>query len=238
MNIRDIMTVGPVTVEPRTTLSDAGRIMLDQHLSALPVTDRDGRLVGIMTDGDLLRRPELDTAPEINWWHGFFAPETSARQFVKTRGRYVGEIMTENVKTVTVETPLVDAVNLMEIHRIRQVPVVRGDALIGLLTRKNLLAALITRLLVVDDDVMSDDAKATMIHENITRLKWAPKGSVVITARDGIATLAGPIFSDAERRALIVLAENTKGVKSVVDRMIYVNPDNVDPSSGVAFGSF
>lgn len=233
MKIRDIMTVSPVTVESGTTLSDAGRIMLDQHLSALPVTDRDGRLVGIVTDGDLLRRPELDTTAEIGWWRGFFAPESSACEFIKTRGRHVGEIMTGKVMTVTVETPLVDAVSLMETHRIKQIPVVRDDMLIGLLTRRNLLAALIARILVVDDEVVSDETIATMIRATIAQKKWTPKDGVAVTVRDGCATLSGSVFSDAERRALIVIAENTNGVKSVVDQMVFV-----DPASGLAFGTF
>ncbi|MDD2875951.1 MAG: CBS domain-containing protein [Acidiphilium sp.] len=233
MNISDIMTVDPITVQPETTLGDAGRIMLDQRLSALPVIDRDGILLGILTDGDLLRRPELDTAPAIGWWRGFLEPETSADQFVKTRGRRVSEVMTEKLLSVTADTPLIDAVDLMQSHRIKQVPVMHGTRLIGLLTRRNVLAALISRLPVADDLIVSDDTIATTIEAAITQSHWAPKNMVRITVRAGVVTIAGPVFSDSERRAIIVIAENTSGVKSVDDQMVFV-----DSTSGVAFGSF
>ncbi|MGC9270410.1 CBS domain-containing protein [Acidiphilium sp.] len=233
MNINDIMTIGPVTVGPGTTIVDAARIMLDRNLSALPVVDGDGVLLGIVTDGDLLRRPELETAPEIGWWRGFLAPETSARDFIKTRGRHVREVMTEHVQTVTSDTSLNDAVALMQARHIKQVPVVKGGVLIGMLSRRNMLAALINKLLVVDDAVVPDDTSAAMIRNAIAQSKWAPRGAVSVVVNEGVATLAGSVFSDAERRALLVIAENTKGVKSVVDQMLLV-----DSVSGLAYGTF
>ncbi|MDD2877579.1 MAG: CBS domain-containing protein [Acidiphilium sp.] len=233
MHINNIMTLSPITVGPNTTIADAGRIMLDQNLSALPVIDGKGALLGIVTDGDLLRRPELDTVPEIGWWRGFLAPETSAREFIKTRGRHVSEVMTAEVRTVTVDTSLNDAVAIMATQRIKQLPVVQGDTLVGLLNRRNILTALISKLLVVDDVVVSDEACATMIRNAIAQSKWAPKGAVSVAVKQGVATLAGSVFSDAERKALLVIAENTNGVKSVADDMLLV-----DPVSGLGYGSF
>ncbi|MEE3500323.1 CBS domain-containing protein [Acidiphilium acidophilum] len=231
MDIKEIMTVAPTTVGPETTIAHAGRVMLDRHLSALPVIDRDGRLLGIVTDGDLLRRPELDTAPEIGWWRGFLTPETSARAFVRTRGRHVGEIMTESVVTVAETTRLVDAVAVMEERRIKQLPVVNDGLLVGLLSRRDILAALLDRLIVANDGAMTDEAIATMIRTAIARSNWAPRGTVTVRVVAGVASLGGTVFSEAERNALRVLAENTAGVRSVHDDLALI-----DPIAGVAYG--
>ncbi|HQT89568.1 MAG TPA: CBS domain-containing protein [Acidiphilium sp.] len=233
MHIKDIMTVNPITVAPETTLSDAARIMLDQHVSALPVVIGGDVLRGIITDGDLLRRPELDTAPDIGWWRGFLAPETSASAFVKTRGRHVGEVMTAPVRSIAADAALGDAVALMAKLHIKQVPVVNGDRLVGLLARRNILAALVDRLLVVDDVVRSDDAITTAIRHAIATSKWAPKGTINIAVKDGVAMLSGSVFSEAERQALVVIAENSAGVRSVSEDLALI-----DPVSGYAYGSF
>lgn len=233
MKIREIMTVGPLTVEPETTVADAGRIMLDQSLSALPVIDRAGKLLGILTDGDMLRRPELETAPDIGWWRGFLAPETSARQFARTRGHHVGEIMTTAVQTIGPDALLSEAIDIMESHRIKQLPVVQDGILHGMINRRNILARLITSLLAVEDTPVSDDVVAARIKDAIEKSNWAPKATIEVHVAHGVATLSGPVFSDAERMALIVLAEGIGGVRSVVDELVYV-----DPTSGVAFGNY
>lgn len=233
MNVREIMTVGPLTVEPETTLADAGRIMLDQNLSALPVTDRGGRLLGIVTDGDMLRRPELETVPDIGWWRGFLAPETSARQFARTRGHHVGEIMTTPARSIGPDMSLTDAIDVMETYHVKQLPVVQGELLMGMLSRRNILARLITSLLVVEDTPVSDDFVAARVKTAIEKSNWAPKAAIEVRVDHGVTTLSGPVFSDAERMALIVLAEGIGGVRRVVDEMVYV-----DPTSGVAFGSY
>jgi CBS domain-containing protein len=233
MNVRDIMTTNPTTVRPETGLAEAGQLLLSQHLAALLVTDADDHLLGIITDGDLLRRPELGTAPAIGWWRGFLTPETAANQFIKTRGRHVSEVMTETLVSVDLDTPLIDAVERMQASRIKQLPVLRGTKLVGLLTRRNVLAALLDRLAADGDTTISDDAITTLIRTAISRSNWAPKDMVRVIADHGTVTLSGPVFSDAERRALIVIAENTSGVTHVNDQMIFV-----DSTSGVAFGSF
>jgi len=231
MNIKDIMTIGPTTVGPDMTIAEAGRIMLDQRQSALPVIEHDGILLGIVTDGDLLRRPELETAPEIGWWRGFLTPETSARAFTKTRGRHVGEVMTDQLVTVTTDTSLIDAVTLMEERHIKQLPVVQGAILVGMLSRRDILAALINRLVVANDTSVPDDVIATIIRTAIAQSKWASKGTVTVKVEAGIASLSGTVFSDAERRALHVIAENTAGVTAVRDDLALI-----DPIAGIAYG--
>jgi CBS domain-containing protein len=233
MHTRDVMTANPAVVGPDTSLAEAGRMMLDQHLSALAVTDQMGHLLGIVTDGDLLRRPELDTAMTIGFWRGFFAPETSASAFTKTRGRKMGEVMTRTVVSTTIDTTLDDVVGLMETKRIKQMPVLSGSRLVGMITRRCLLDALVSRLEAVGDVVVDDEAAAQMVSSAIAQSNWASKNGVRVSVSDGIASLSGTVSSDAERLALIVIAENTRGVTSVYDQMVFV-----DPNSGIGFGSF
>lgn len=233
MKISDVMVVSPLTVEPGTALADAARIMLDQHLSALPVVQRDGMLCGIITDGDMLRRPELGTASVVGRWRQFLAPEASARDFVKTRGKRVEEVMSTEIISVGPDTSVDEIVDMMERRRIKQVPVVKAGRLVGLVTRRSLLAALVEKLIAVDDTMVTDQAAETMIRSAIEDGKWAPAGTIAVRVAEGVAELSGTIFSDAERRAIVVVAENTKGIREVRDRMVVI-----DPNAALGFATF
>lgn len=232
MELKDIMTTDPVTTDAGATLVDAARIMLEQHLTSLPVVEA-GRLVGILTDGDLLCRAELGTAPEAGWLRALFAPETSARAFVKTHGRRVSEVMTQEPVTVAEDTSVEEVVALMMKRHFKQIPVTMADRLVGLIGRHELLTALVGKLAALKDEKISDDAAETLIRQEINRSKWAPRAEIDVEVINGVAELSGPIFSDAERRALIVMAENTNGVKEVRDHMVFV-----EPNTGMAFGTF
>jgi CBS domain-containing protein len=233
MKISDVMVVSPLTVEPGTALADAARIMLDQHLSALPVVQRDGLLCGIVTDGDMLRRPELGTASAVGNWRKFLAPEASAREYVKTRGKRVDEVMTADMVTVGPDASVDEIVEMMEKRRIKQVPVVKAGKLVGLVTRRSLLGALVEKLIAVDDTMVSDQAAETMVRKAIEDGRWAPAGTIAVRVAEGVAELSGTIFSDAERRAIVVVAENTNGIREVRDRMMVI-----DPNAALGFATF
>lgn len=232
MKLKDVMTADPVTIEAGARLVDAARLMLERHLTSLPVTEA-GRLVGILTDGDLLRRAELETAPEVGWLRGLLAPESSARDFVKTHGRRVSEVMTEEPVTVAEDAPLGEVVALMMKRRFKQLPVTVGDRLAGMIGRLELLTALVDRLAAVKEGEISDQAAETLIRQEITRSNWAPRAGIRVRVADGVAELSGPVFSEAERRAIIVMAENTSGVREVRDGMFFV-----EPHTGMTFETF
>lgn len=231
MKVKHIMTVGPFTVGPDATITDAANMMLTQHLSALPVVDGDMALLGIVSDGDLLHRPELETAPEIGWWRSVLSPATSARAYTKTRGRRVAEVMTETVTTVTPDTSLTEAVELMDAHRVEQLPVVQVGILSGMLSRRDILATLVNRLSVVADEPLSDDIIASRIRATIAQSKWTHPGNIVIKVEAGTVQLGGTVSSDAERMALHVIAENTGGVTNIRDGLEVINP-----TAGFAYG--
>ena len=142
MNASDVMTHNVVSAEQNAPIGDAIRLMLDHRISGLPVVDGSGKVAGMLTEGDLLRRAETRTERQRPRWLEFLlGPSRLADEYVQTHGRKVGEIMTEDVVSVTEDTPLAEIVQLMERHRIKRLPVLRGDVLVGIVSRADLVRA-------------------------------------------------------------------------------------------------
>ena len=142
MRAHQIMTKDVITVTPQTTIEEAAKIMLEIHVSGLPVMDDAGRLVGIVSESDFLRRSEIGTGRRRPAWLQFFmGPGKAASEFIHERGRKVEDIMTRDPITVGEETPLEDLVGLMEKNGIKRLPVTSGRTLKGIVTRANLLQA-------------------------------------------------------------------------------------------------
>lgn len=130
MNASDVMTRKVVSVRLDASIGDAIRRMLDHRISGLPVVDSDSKVISILTEGDLLRRAETETERQRpRWLELLLGPGRLPGEYVRTHGRKVGEIMTEDVVSVAEDTPLVEIVRLMEGHRVKRLPVLRGDAL-------------------------------------------------------------------------------------------------------------
>ena len=143
MNASDVMTRKVVSVRLDAPVGDAIRLMLDHRISGPPVVDGDSKVIGILTEGDLLRRAETGTERHRpRWLELLLGPGRLAGEYVRTHGRKVGEIMTEDVVSVAEDTPLVEIVRLMEGHRVKRLPVLRGDALVGIVTRADLVRTL------------------------------------------------------------------------------------------------
>jgi CBS domain-containing protein len=143
MKAHDVMTWGAITVEPEASVTRAVRLMLQNKISGLPVVDDKGQLVGMVTEGDFLRRGELGTQRQRPRWLEFLlGPGKLAAEYVQASGQKVAQIMTPQPKTITPETPLEEIVGLMERHRIKRLPVVQDGKLIGIVSRANLLHAL------------------------------------------------------------------------------------------------
>jgi len=241
MNVGDVMTQPAITVGPETTIVEAAQLMLQRHISGLPVVGASGAVVGIVTEGDLLRRAETGTERRHRRWLEFvISPGRLAREYAGAHARKVGEVMTEEVVTVSSEDPLDEAVRLMERRHIKRLPVVDGDRLVGIISRANLVRALVEKLTRAPQAGAVDDAaiRAQILTE-IARQPWGPRASVDIRVIDGAVELYGTITDERERTALIVLAENTVGVKRVDDNLIWVEPmsgyaitpDNAGPPS-------
>jgi CBS domain-containing protein len=225
MKASDIMTRDVVSVRPETTVEEAIRLMIDHHISGLPVVGEGGKLVGILTEGDLLRRSETGTERQRpRWLETLMGPGRIAGEYVRTHGRKVAEIMTGNVVTVTGGTPLDEVVRLLERRRIKRVPVVEGDALVGILSRLDLLRALARVLGEEPAAVVGDEDIRRHILAELAKASWAPRQGVEITVSNGVVDLNGVILDEKERAALRVAAENVPGVKAVEDHLVWVEP--------------
>ena len=223
MRAHQIMTRDVITVTPRTTIQDAANIMLRSHISGLPVLDDAGRLIGIVSESDFLRRSEIGTGRKRAAWLQFFlGPGRSAADFVRERGRRVEDVMTPNPVTVGEETPLEELVHLMETNDIKRLPVMSGAVLVGIVTRSNLLQAVANLAREIPDPTADDDHIRDRIARAVNDTDWRPIGFEV-TVRNGIVHLHGIITTDRARQAAVVAAENIAGVKEVHDHLCFVD---------------
>jgi CBS domain-containing protein len=223
MKAHDVMTWGTITVEPEASVARAVRLMLQNNISGLPVVDDKGQLVGMVTEGDFLRRGELGTRRQRPRWLEFLlGPGRLAAEYVRSSGQKVGEIMTLEPKTITPETQLDDVVSLMERHRIKRLPVVQDGKLVGIVSRANLLHALASVAREVKAPAGDDAAIREQILAECAGQRWAPHINVVV--RDGVVGVWGVITDERERQALIVAAENVPGVKAIHDHLAWVEP--------------
>jgi CBS domain-containing protein len=223
MRAHQIMTKDVISVTPSTSIEDAARIMLQTHISGLPVLDQSGKLVGIVSESDFLRRSEIGTGRKRPAWLQFLiGPGKAAADFVHERGRKVEDVMTEDPVTVGEETPLEDLVRLMEKKGIKRLPVMSGNTLKGIVTRSNLLQAVASIAHEIPDPTADDDHIRQRILNAVNKTDWRPIGFEV-TVRKGIVHLHGIITTDQARQATIVAAENVNGVKKVHDHLCFVD---------------
>ena len=225
MKVKDIMTRKVLSIEPTATVLQAVRSMLQNRISGLPVVDADGTLVGVVTEGDFLRRTETATERHRSRWLDFLiGPGRLADEYVHTHGRKIADVMTSDPYTVTEDTPLEDVVQLMEKHRIKRLPVVRGKLLVGIVSRANLLHALASLAPSAPAPLATDVVIRERLLKELEQQKWAPTGLLNIVVRDGVVELWGSLTDERERQALIVAAQNTPGVKDVKDHMVWIEP--------------
>jgi CBS domain-containing protein len=219
----DVMTRNVISVPPEATVAQAVELMLDRGISGLFVVDAAGTLAGIVTEGDLLRRDELGTERRRSWWLRLIAsPGRQAADFTRTHGRRVADVMTHDVISVRADAPLEAIVTLMEEHRIKRVPVLEGDRVVGVVSRADLLRALAVAAREHAAGTADDGSIRGRILNTLNREPWAPKTTLNLTVVNGVVDLWGTIGNDSERRAISVIAENTPGVKKVIDHLVFV----------------
>jgi CBS domain-containing protein len=232
MKTGDVMTRKVVSVPREATILQAAHLMLQHRISGLPVLDSDGHLVGIVTEGDFLRRAETGTRRQRSRWVDFFVgPGRLAEDYVRSRGRRVEDVMTQPVHTIDEDTPLSDVVELMERHRIKRLPVLRDRKVVGIVSRANLVHALASLAQEIKPTLADDKAIRERLLTELSQERWAPLGLVDTIVRNGTVELWGTIIYERKRRALILAGENVPGVKAVRDHLVCV-----EPISGVTFG--
>jgi CBS domain-containing protein len=223
MRAHQIMTRNTLTVLPETPILVAANKMLENHVSGLPVLDASGRLVGIVSESDFLRRSEIGTLQKRpRWLQYFFSPAHSADDFIHERGRKVEDVMTRDPVVADEDTSLDELVHLMEKNGIKRLPVLRDDKLVGIITRANLLQAVASMAKEVPDPTADDGHIRDRIIRALEATDWRPTG-LQVAVRNGVVHLHGLIINDSARRASIVAAENTAGVREVHDHLCFVD---------------
>ena len=223
MRAHQIMTRPVITITPETTIVEAATTMLRRHLSGLPVVDAAGKLVGIISEGDFIRRSEIGTQRKRGrWLKLILGPGKAATDFVHERGGKVCEIMTPEPLTITEDTTLEEVVQLMEKNNVKRLPVMRGDQIVGIVSRANLLQAVASLARQVPDPTADDDHIRNRVVDTLEKNDWCPFGLSVIV-RDGIVHLSGVITEERSRQAAVVGAENVTGVKKVHDHLCWVD---------------
>ncbi len=223
MRAHQIMTKPVITVSPDATIVEAANLMLQRHISGLPVVDSSGELVGIVSEGDFIRRSEIGTQRKRGRWLRFIlGPGKSASDFVQEHGRKVSEVMTKTPLTITEDTALPEIVELMERNHVKRLPVVQDGKIVGIVSRANLLQAVASLAKEVPDPTANDDHIRDRVIATMEKNDWCPFGLSVIV-KDGIVHLSGVITEERAREAARVAAENVEGVKKVHDHLCWVD---------------
>ena len=229
MRVKDVMTPKVISVGADETVVNAARLMLRHQISGLPVIDKEGELVGIVTEGDFLRRGELGTQRRRPKWLEFvLGPGKLAQEYVQASSKKVEDVMTPDPQTIGEDESLETVVDMMERHRIKRIPVTRGGRVVGIISRANLMHALASLARDANPPTGDDSTIRNSIIATIARQDWAPHVNVIV--KDGVAELYGVVTDDRERQGLVVAAETVPGVKRVVDHLVWV-----EPISGMAF---
>jgi len=226
MRARDIMTTSVVTVSPETDIAEAVKLMLERQISGVPVIDDSGRLIGILTEGDLMRRAELVTGQQSWWINPISSPEQEAKAYVKAHGLKVKDVMTKEVVTITEQEPLDRIAMVFEERGIKRTPVLRSGKVVGIVSRANLLRSLAVKK--ITDPAPSDSQIRSAILATAAEDAAIRVVLVDVTVDDGVVHLWGNTASEAEREAFRVVAENTKGVKEVQNHIRVLPRSNVD----------
>lgn len=221
MRALDVMTSEVITVAEDASVQQAAKLMAEHGISAVPVVDRDNRVVGMVSEGDLLHRAETGTERRRSWWLEMMASTNQlAGEYVKSHSSEVRDVMTPDVISVTEETSVAEIAILLETHRVKRVPVLRDGKLAGIVSRANLVRALAMTLNGAPSGAEANDrAIRDKLLAELKTQKWAEVSPANITVKDGIVHLWSSYLSEQEKRAVVVAAENIPGVRHVEDHM-------------------
>lgn len=220
MQARDVMVSPVITAKKSATVREVAKLLLEKRISAVPVLDTVGKLVGIVTESDLMRRAEAGTEHPYSWWVHFLAGDaTVAADYVKSHAAKIEDVMTSDVVTAAPETPLHEIATLLEEHQIRRVPIVdKAGDLIGIVSRANLIQIVASARPKLEVTLSDSTIRQKLLSE-LKKQSWAHTHNLGVTVTDGVVDLWGYAQSDDERRAIRVAAEGIPGVVVVNDHL-------------------
>ena len=221
MKARDVMVSPVITVGDNDTVRDVAKLLIAKRISAVPVVNGAGKLVGIVTEADLMRRVEAGTEHCYSWWLSFFLGDRAiAADYVKSHAVKVTDIMTRDVKTADPETPLHEVADLFEEHHIKSAPIVsKAGDLVGIVSRANILQAVASARPKLEIS-LSDAAIRKRLMDELKQQPWTHVHKLNVTVTDGVVDLWGFVQSESERQAISVTAEAIPGVAAINDHLM------------------
>lgn len=227
MQAADIMTTNVITVYPETEVREIARLLLKNRISAVPVVDAGQHVLGIVSEGDLMRRAESDTNKRHSWWlEAIFSNQDRSKEYIKTHGRKASDVMTRDPIGVTEDTPLYEIAELLEKNHIKRVPVTRDGQLVGIVSRANVLHGLAATKAESPRPSSTDDQT---IREKLLHVLSEEAGLdtalINVIVNKGVVQFWGLASSRAQIKAAQIAAENTPGVKSIENHLGQVPPE-------------
>ncbi len=220
MKAADVMVTNVISVTPDVLVQDVAYILLSNRISAVPIVDDEGELLGIVSEGDLMRRAETGTGRHRPWWLAMLTGrDIRALDYAKEHSRRITDVMTSKVVTATPDTPLRDIATLLEKNGIKRVPIVKDGKMVGIVSRANLLQALASSRIPQDVDV-GDSAIRKSLVARLQAASWVNAALINVIVQDGTADLWGIVDTEAEKKAVRVAAEITPGVRGINDHLI------------------
>ena len=216
MKAKDVMKTGVISIRDNGSVDEAVKLMLDNHISALPVLDSGARLVGLISEGDLIRRMRDGKTQRRSWWLELFSGEGDARDYVKARSHKVADVMTRDLVTVDEGTPVGEIAKTLETRRIKRVPVLRDDKMVGIVSRADLVRALAQSTAgKLPSPTLADEPLRKAVEAAIAEVPGASVNLINLFVENGNVAIWGIADSDFVENAIRVAAENVDGVRSV-----------------------
>ena len=225
MHASDVMTIRVITVAPNTRVPEVARLLLQHRISAVPVVNPEGRVVGIVSEGDLIRRAETGGERPQSWWLTLMTgSDELAHEYVKSHGMEAADVMTSDVVSVRRDTPVGEIARLIERRRIKRVPVIEDGRLVGIVSRADLLRGLAATTPPGPAPSADDRIIRQQILDTLGSAPWATTLFVNVIVTDGIVHLWGWGGSADKRRAMVVTARAVPGVRAVEEHLADLPP--------------
>ncbi|MDP1748705.1 MAG: CBS domain-containing protein [Reyranella sp.] len=226
MRAKQVMTRQVHAVTADASVYDAAQVLLNAGISAAPVVDADGTLIGIVSEADLMYRSEIGTVPGKSWLQRLLSDDAIlAKDYIRAHSHRVADVMTRNLVTASEHATLGEIATLMQRHRVKRIPIARDGKVVGIVSRANLLQGLLARELASSEDLATNEAVRAQVTSELARHGWATSQTTCVVADNGIVHLWGYVNSDAVRDAYRIAAENVRGVKRVENHMRILPPE-------------
>lgn len=219
MKARDIMVEPVLTIKGSTSVPALAKLLTERRISGLPVVDDKGAMIGLVSETDLMHRKETGTERRRKWWMELFADSAAlARDFVKSHGTQVADIMSPFVITVSADADLSHVANVLDSNRIKRVPVMENDVLVGIITRGDLVRALVASQLKHHPGRPDDVALQQRIMKGIEAQAWLNQTYLSVMVHDGKVEMSGFVASEAQHKGLRIIVEEAGGT-DIVDNV-------------------